>query len=531
MDPHFAMRQLSDMVHARALRAIVSRIKRIELFDSSGLDEGMRRNLQLVIYAVMIGQISAFITSGAAWTGYLREVLHADDFLLGIIAAIPVAASTIQIVIAYWMQRFQKRRFFMIFFGILGRFFWIPIALVPYFVPSGQHTAQMMLVSVFIIAVSIGNSFVNLGYSSLVADIVPMRIRGRYFASRLAASLVTGVIGGLVVSYLVDALKTTGYTIALVLAGITGMGDIVCYFGVKFPPMFSPEDKKPQGLVSSLREVLADKGFMRVVFCFTCWTFAVNISAPFFNVFMLDNLRMSYTQITLMNQIASNVITLLTIPLWGKPLDRFGNKAILQICARVCMLTPFLWVFIAPGNLWLVLISSLCGGIFWSPIDIAQQNFYFGASSVKNRAMYVAVFFAVFNLCGVALSNAVGGYLVQNVFSGMASGIPALQSIGWSKYHLVFALSGLLRVAVVLVFFPHLREENATSYRAAFATICGEWYQGRIRRIFGIRAALLRKSYRRRYPHGMDPIDSPAGAFGDAKESETERAENEPHEP
>ncbi len=515
------------MLHTRprSLGQILSRVKNIEFFDSRGLDDVTKRNLMLVIYAVMVGQISAFITGGAAWTGFLREVLKADDLLLGIIAAVPVAASTIQIVIAYWMQRFQKRRFFLIFFGMLGRFFWIPIALVPYFIPASQHSAQMMLVSIFIMAVSIGNSFVTVGYTSLVADIVPLRIRGRYFASRLAASLVTGLLGGLAASFLVDALGTAGYTIALIVAGITGMGDIAFFFRVQFPPMYTPEDQEKQpSFLASLREVLADKSFMRVVFYFTCWTFSVNIAAPFFNVHMLGNLHMSYTQITLTNQITSNIVTLLTVPLWGKPLDRFGNKAILQLCARVCMITPILWVFITPNSLWLLLLANINGGIFWPPVDIAQQNFYFNASSQKNRAMYIAVFFAVFNLCGVALSNALGGVLVQNVFTGMAANMPLLQNIGWTQYHLIFLLSGLLRIAVVLGLFPRLREEDAPTYRYVVRTVLSEWYRGRMRWVYSVRAAHLRKRYRRLHPE-QDLMDAPAQASDTTEEAPAERKE------
>ena len=85
----------------RSLRELAARVKHIELFDARGLDDVTRRNLLMVIYAVMIGQINMFITTGAAWTGYLREVLRADDFLLGILAAAPVAANTVQIVIAH----------------------------------------------------------------------------------------------------------------------------------------------------------------------------------------------------------------------------------------------------------------------------------------------------------------------------------------------------------------------------------------------------------------------------------------------
>jgi MFS family permease len=293
--------------------------------------------------------------------------------------------------------------------------------------------------------------------------------------------------------------------VALIVAGITGVADILCYLRIDFPPMEAPEGGKPQGMLSSLRDVLRDSPFMRVVLCFTSWAFAINISAPFFNVHMLENLRMSYTHITLTNQIASNVATVLVVHRWGKQLDRFGNKAVLQICSRVCMFVPLLWTLLTPELVWLIAPFNVLSGVFMPIVDLSQQNFYLGASTGRNRAMHVAVFFAVFNLCGVALGNALGGLLLRSVFENMQNNMPLMQSIGWTKYHLIFLLSSLLRVAVVLGLFPMLHEENVTPYRAALSTISKEWYGGRVRRLMLARAAILRKRYRRKHPADAPP--------------------------
>ena len=480
----------------RTLGEIAARAGRIQLFDSRGLEEDARRDLRRIIYAMLFGQINLLITTGIAWTGFLREVLRADDFLLGLIAAAPVAANTLQILIAYWMQRYQKRRFFMLFFGLLSRFFWIPIALVPYLIPS--HGARVALVSAFVVAVAVGNSFVSLSFASLMADIVPMRIRGRYFASRQAISLVAGLLGALAASFLVDRLGKAGYTAALCVAGVAGMVDIAFFFRVKFPPMGGQEGGGARGILSSLREVLADRSFMRVVLCFTCWAFTVNLPAPFFNVYMLEHLRMSYTQITLAGQIASNAATVLVLSRWGMPLDRFGNKAVLQICSRVCMCIPFLWMLTAPGTVWLVPILYILSGVFWPPIDLAQQNFYLGAAPGRDRAMHVAVFFAVFNLFGVALGNALGGLLVHSVFSAAQANLAVMRRVGWTKYHLIFLLSSLLRICVAFGLFPLLREENAAPYGEALRTMGREWCAGRVRWAMAVRASILRRRYRRR---------------------------------
>ncbi len=479
----------------RSLAQIAARLRHIELFDARGLDDALKRNLYWVIGGILFGQITAFITTGAVWTGFLRDVLKADDLMIGLITAVPVAANTVQLICAHLMQRYQKRRFFMLFFGMLGRFFWVPIAFIPYLLPAGAQGARMMMVAMFVVAVAVGNSFVNVAFASLMADMVPMRIRGKYFSARHAASMVTGLIGAFMASFLIDRMGAPGYTLVLAVAGVAGVLDIACFLFVDFPPMDAQEGAAPPRFFASLKEVLRDKNFMLVVMCFTCWAFAVGITAPFYNVFMLQSMRMNYTEITLLNQITSNVFTLLFVARWGAPMDRFGNKSVLQITARVCMLTPLPWLFARPGSLWLIFVANALSGIFYAPIDLTQQNLYFGASSSKNRAMYVAVFFASTNLIGIALSNALGGLLLQTAYVSLAQTSVSLW-LGLDKYQWMFLTSSMLRIAVVFGLFPRLKEQGSTHYWLATRTILSETWQGWRRFAHGVRATRLRRRYR-----------------------------------
>lgn len=228
--------------------------------------------------------------------------------------------------------------------------------------------------------------------------------------------------------------------------------------------------------------VFRDKRFMRVVLCFTGWAFAVNLASPFFNVLMLENLEMSYTRITLFNQIAQNICSVLFVRRWGRPLDRYGSKAVVQIAGRACMVLPLLWLFVTPSSQWIILIISVLTGIFWPAVDLGQQNSYLAASEEHHRAMYMAVFFAVYNLLGVAVGNALGGVLVQDVFGPLASHGFSLFGNVWTKYHFIILFSCLLRIAVVIGLFPILREEEGVPWRQALSIMLEEWRARLLRR-------------------------------------------------
>ncbi len=474
----------------------LQRIKQIQLYDATGLDSETKKGMDYAIYAVMIGMLSSVITTGAAWTGFLREVIRADDFQLGIIAAVPVAVNTLQIAISYIMERKKNRRFLFLFFGVLGRSLWILIGLIPYFIPATASMLRVWMVIVLVAFISSGNCFVNLGFQSLMSDLVPLRIRGRYFSSRQRMSLIIGILSGLLVSWIMDKTGMVGYTIVLVLAGISGILDIGFFFFFRWPPMVSsPEEhgSANSSLFTMIKGVFQNRSYVLLILFYTCWHFSVNLAAPFFNVYMLESLRMSYTQITLFNQIVSNLITVLFVARWGRLIDHYGNKPIMQIAAIGCIFIPMVWFFTTPNRTWFIIIQSIINGFFWPCMDLGQQNLSLNLSGEKNRSMYLAVFFACINLIGVALGNSIGGYLVQVPYTALEGLNIHILGVGLSKYHYIFLTSSLMRLITIFVILPLVKEEDTIPYKQ----VAGELIQG-TKTNYKNKFAMLRYQYLRK---------------------------------
>ncbi len=459
-----------------------------DLFDSTGMADSLRRSLYMVIFGAMFGMAMNIIVSGAAWTGFLIDVIHADDFQLGLISAIPVAANTSQLFISYIMERKRNRRFLLLFFGILGRSLWIPIGLIPFFIPEMAGSLRSWTVVVLVALIAGGNSFVNLGFNSLMGDLIPLRIRGRYFSVRQRIFMISGIITGLLVSWIMDRVGMVGYTIVLVAAGILGMTDLCFFFFVDWPAMRTPPpEEKPDGFMSMIITVFRDKSYMKVVIFYTAWSFAIFVAAPFFNVYMLDNLGMDYTQITLYNQITSNVMMVLFISGWGRMTDRYGNKPILQIVTLACTLPPFLWVFTRPDATWFIIILNLIAGTFWPPIDLGQQNLSLSQAPEKNKSMYLAVFFATVNLVGIALGNAVGGALIKGVYINMEAAKHLFFGVTLNRYHYIFLTSSVLRLLCVLFILPRLREAGSQPLRPVIHEVTHNSFSGFKRRFSRIK--------------------------------------------
>ena len=455
-------------MHKERKRLMSLKWKRLELFDSHGMSASLRRSLYQIIWGVTVGMICTVVTTGASWTGFQREVLHADDFQLGLIAAIPVAANILQIFISFYMERKRNRRFLFLFFGLLGRSLWIVIGLLPFFIPVSAQVLRIVTTIMLVGLIATGNCFVNLGFASLMGDLVPMRIRGAYLSVRQKISLISSILAGMLVSLIVDRCGTTGYSIVLVLAGVSGCLDLACFFGVDWPPMAQKSrEETAEKPVQVIGDVFRDGNFMRFTLAFTLWALAFNVPAPFFNVFMLEELHMNYTTITLTNQIVSNLVTVLVVGKWGRLLDRFGNKPVLQFVCTFVAIIPLVWMAMGANAVWLVVLGNILSGCFVAPIDLMQINLYLGLSPQRNRSIYVAVFFVCYNLLGIALGNALGGWLMQNAFAQVEASGLVLLGMRMTKYRCLFLASAILRFLVAFAIFPLMREPGASSFKEA----------------------------------------------------------------
>ena len=82
--------------------------------------------------------------------------------------------------------------------------------------------------------------------------------------------------------------------------------------------------------------------FGRFVIYIFLFNFSVMIASPFFSVYMLEELKLSYLWFTIINlsQAVSIVIFMLV---WGKFADKYGNKKLLTIGSVLVPILPLLW--------------------------------------------------------------------------------------------------------------------------------------------------------------------------------------------
>ncbi|MBD1907807.1 MFS transporter [Funiculus sociatus GB2-A5] len=393
------------------------------------------------------------IIGGALLSNFLLD-LGASTVEIGLLASIPQLTNLLQPLGAFLGDRIKSRHWYSFLIFGSSRLPWLLIVPGIWLVSTSRiQPRQLVLLTLAIICLS--NFMEALGRASFLswmAVLVPERLRGRYFGLRNSVVTLTNLIGvpllGLTVSKWPGG-SLQGFGAVLVLGVVFATLSLVFQFWITDvnPQLVHAADSDTDHS-SPWRKIfsfLKDGNFLRFLFYSALWSFAVNISAPFFNLYLLGDLNLDVSVVTLYNSLGAGA-NLLMLMFWGKLADRIGNRPLMISVGILVALTPLLWLEAgtAPIFLWAWFpLLHILGGATWAAIDLCSGNLMMGVTPLRNQSIYFAIAAAVPGITG-AMGIAAGGYVATVTDFG---GLPT-----------AFALSAVLRLLALLpLVFVHER--------------------------------------------------------------------------
>lgn len=430
-----------------------------------------KQNVRSTLRASTIDGVFATVfesaTGGVLLSNFLLQ-LGASSVEIGILSAIPMVVNFLQPLGAYIADRTTSRHWYNL--GIFGvsRLLWL--VLVVAIVWGRQHTDSHQLLQwtlATVLAASVLGAFANSNWFSWMAAVVPHRLRGRYFGFRNSATSLMSLLGvplmGLCVSTW-GADPIFGYGMVLFVGVWAGIISLGCQFWmVDVNPQVYRKDagadrlteKKEKQITDFVPSVLKDSNFLMFILYFSVWTFAVNLCAPFFNIYLLKDLSLDVSLVTIYSSLSSGA-NLLLLMFWGKLADRWGNRPLLIAVGLVVALTPLLWL--GTGNypfavwVWLPLLH-LVGGTTLGAIALCTNNIQMEIAPIEQPSTYFAIAAAVSGVAG-ALGTTAGGFLAE---------LPGMSLGG------LFALSAAVRLVGLLPLIL-VREPRSLSLRSIVPT-------------------------------------------------------------
>ncbi len=396
-------------------------------------------------YSVMAGFGETYFSAFAVF-------LKASTAQIALIASLPPLLGSLAQLFSAWLGNRTGWRKTIILAGVyLQAFSWLPIIFLPLMFP--EHAITLLIISISFYFASA--HFAAPQWSSMMGDLVPEQLRGRFFGARTRLASVTSflslVAGGLLLHVYDDhGVALYGFITIFGVAAVARLISAHYLRGMHDPARNAEVIKLPS--LAHIWQRVHHSPFARFSLFFALMQSAVAISSPFFTVYLLRDLHFSYL-LFMVSTAASVIVQFLTLNVWGRISDQFGNRVILASTGLVIPILPLLWLF-STDFVYLIVIQML-SGVVWAGFSLSAGNFIYDLVPSPKRATYVA-YHTVLMCVGVFLGALVGGFL------GMV--LPRELDIGdihleWHSALLgLFVISSLVRFAIALTFIPLLRE-------------------------------------------------------------------------
>lgn len=386
------------------------------------------------------------LTGGALLTAFLLA-LGATAFEIGLAAALPLLGGLLQPAGAEVIRRRGgRRKGVCLTAGLVDVALWgVAVAAVVWW-PLERALAAVLGVLVLQQAAT---AFVGVAWTSWISDLIPARLRGRYFGTRNFICNAFGAVTALAAGQAVRAGAADPLPVFLLLIAVGAASRLVSLYFLYRQPEPTPDRRAEGRFLSRMRQPLAHPGFSRYVAFAAAWGFAVHLASPFFTVYMLREAGVGVADVmgfaalgTISNLIAQRA--------WGPLTDRYGDRHIVQATALVVALQPLWWLFTDDTGAGYVLMAvlSATGGFAWGGYALSTGNLMMRLAPELGKTSFFAVQAAFGGLFG-ALGPFAGG-LLADVLADAATRLPGDLLTGFKA---LFVLSCLLRLGAWSLLF------------------------------------------------------------------------------
>ena len=429
---------------------------------------------------VAVGFGQGFITNFAL-------ALKANSFHIGILSSVPsLLYHLIQPYSSRSMETASRKKIVSraaLFEAIL----WIPLAILSFLFWKGW--IQSSAIYITIILYMLLNIARGSGYPvwfSWMGDLVPEKIRGRYFSKRDLNVGLVEISATLIGITLINSFEKKGYL--LIGLGIffliSSTFKLLSYFLIlrQYEPRFILEKKAEFSFLDFIKRY---DNFGKFAVYMGVFYFALMVASPFFMVYMVRELEFS-TAASVGIMMMGSIFYLLFLPLIGKFSDKYGNLKLLYLANISFAIAPLTWM-ISKNPVVLGIIPQIFIGLANAALTISFTNFTYNAVSQKHRglcASYTNILIGI----GTLIGSLVGGAILNYVDS---------EVIVINIFFAVFVLSAFLRATTAFYFLPKLKEKKFRRIPALSASLTHQF------RAIQTEAAWINEVGKKNYAEGL----------------------------
>jgi MFS family permease len=221
----------------------------------------------------------------------------------------------------------------------------------------------------------------------------------------------------------------------------------------QYEPPVTKDDKSYFSFLQFVKKMHSNN-FGRFVIFTSLISFGVAIASPFFTVYMIKELNLSYLSFTIIT-LSSLLSPILFLSFIGKRADKYGTVRVMKLSGLLISFIPLLWIlsiFIMDSPVWILVgylfAVEFLSGFVWAAYNLSTTNFIYDAVT-KPKIILCFTYFGFINSIGSFLGGLIGGQLSSSS-SFSLFGLGAILS--------VFFISSILRILPSIFIAPKLKE-------------------------------------------------------------------------
>ena len=400
-----------------------------------------RRNfiVNVLDIAIFMGGYS-FISTTSMLPVFVSR-FTSSPFIIGLVAAIPAVGGLLpQILTARWVERLPLKKPFVVYTSLLSER--LGIILLAVIVWQAKMLGAGLTLTFFLFGLiwhAVGSGIIATAWQEMIAKIIPVRARGRFFGMAFFVGSALGLVAAASATVILARYPfPTNFAICFTF---TAVGMIISWFflmATHEPPRHDPRPPTTarqywRNLPILLRE---DTNYRRYLWSRVGWAFG-SMGTGFVAVYaarrfaLPDQVAGTFTTILVASQMVANLAL-------GELADRRGHKLTLELSVLAIFVAMAL-AFSGPTPLWFYLSFGFLGiGLAGNSLSSLAITMEF--SRPESRPTYLGL---------------------ANTTAGIAATIAPLVAgwvAGWAGYRFLFAISLMACVATFIFMKRGIRE-------------------------------------------------------------------------
>ena len=386
---------------------------------------------------------------------------------IGLLSAMPFVANFLQIFVAPFFSRWRPAKTVTVIAATLHMFMWIALAVLLGIIPRDRPDLAANGLIVWFLLSSCFGAVAGVTWNSWIQEWVPARLRGKFFGRRNRLLQFSTLTFLLVTGWVLSRWDYAIGAFQAIIAGAVFLRVFSLYWQWVSPTRtYRPTTAAELSLGAQIKVLTRSTSLLWFIAFGAVWSFAANCFGPFYHVFMFEQLKLSAWDVGLLST-ASALGGALSLPAWGRLLDRYGNRPVMTVSLLVWQVVNLLWCVLTPGSRTIVYVIWALGGMT-SMGAIASAGFVLGQFTIllrliplEAKSLAIGLNLAVTSLAA-AVAPILGGMVLDRALHHWGDPL--------AVYHVCFVVQPVIALAGCL-FLLKVHEPSASSLTMVFGAM------------------------------------------------------------